>query len=150
MIAIPKAGRDCSVARWIDRTHYIAVCVCVVLQYEQQHVPAQDKQAAKELDFLAHLVHVAKPVAGDNFKLNLFLDGDVLADEGGGASTSSKPTKQQQQQQHELEFGSGGRNEAYIKACRLGDVLEQVQLEDNADDSRGIGDELLDLMDGVT
>lgn len=123
-------------------------------QYEQQqHMLAQDsKQAAKELNFLAHLVHVAKPAAGDNFKLNLFLDGDMLADEPREGGTSSKQPAKQQQLHQEMEFGSSGRNDAYIKACRLGDVLEQVQLEDNAEgagNSRGVGDELLDLMDGV-
>lgn len=115
------------------------------LQYEQQHAPV-DKQAANELDFLAHLVHVAKPAAGDNFKLNLFLDSDAFDDEGQKPASSSKPSKQQH---HELEFGSSERNDTYIKASRLGDVLGQVQLEDTEAGSKGIGDELLDLMDSV-
>jgi hypothetical protein len=121
---------------------------CSCLQYEQQHA-AGDKRAAKELDFLAHLVHVAQPAAGDNFKLNLFFDGDDFSDEPAGTSTTSSSSKPAKQQQQHLEFGSGGRNEAYIKACRLGDVLEQVQLEDNPAGSKGVGEDLLDLMDSV-
>lgn len=94
-------------------------------------------------------MHVAQPAAGDNFKLNLLFDGDVFSDEPAGTSSasSSKPGKQQQQQY--LEFGSGGRNDAYIKVCRLGDVLEQVQLEDNPAGSKSVGEDLLDLMDSV-
>lgn len=91
-------------------------------------------------------MHVAKPAAGDNFKLNLFLDSDAFDDEGQKPTSSSKPSKQQH---HELEFGSGGRNDVYIKASRLSDVLQQVQLEDDEAGSKGIGDELLDLMDSV-
>lgn len=128
------------------------VCCLVAVQYEQQHAAPTDKQAAKELDFLAHLVHVAKPAAGDNFKLNLFLDGDMLFDEPAELGTASKSSNSRPgaaKQHNEMEFGSGGRNEAYIKAARLGDVLE-VQLEDAEDGgSRAIGDELLDLMDSV-
>jgi hypothetical protein len=126
----------------------------LAVQYEQQHAAPTDKQAAKELDFLAHLVHVAKPAAGDNFKLNLFLDNDLLFDEPAEQGTASKSSSSRpgaaKQQHNEMEFGSGGRNEVYIKAARLGDVLEQVQLEDAEDKgSRAIGDELLDLMDSV-
>lgn len=109
-------------------------------------MPVADKQAAKELDFLAHLVHVAKPAAGDNFKLNLFLDNEAFDGDEPQPASSSKPSKQQH---HELEFGADGCNETYIKASRLGDVLEQVQLEDNEAGSKGIGDDLLDLMDSV-
>lgn len=93
-------------------------------------------------------MHVAQPAAGDNFKLNLFFDDDAASDEPPGTSTASSSKPGKQQQQH-LEFGSGGRNEAYIKACRLGDVLEQVKLEDNTAGSKGVGDDLLDLMDSV-
>jgi hypothetical protein len=110
----------------------------LLLQYEQQQQAAvADQQAAKELNFLAHLVHVNKP-ASDNFKLNLFLDDADLFDEQ--ATASSKPRKQQ-----ELEFR--GRREANW----LGDVLQQVQpnKEDSSGNSQGLGEELLELMDSV-
>lgn len=118
------------------------------MQYEQ--VQVADKQAAKELDFLAHLVHVAQPSAGDNFKLNLLLDGfGDDGDEGDSVQQQEPAAASQVSKQSALEFGSGGRNDAYIKASRLGDVLAQVQLQEDDNVAGSIGDELLDLMDGL-
>jgi hypothetical protein len=112
-------------------------------------VPVADKQAAKELDFLAHLVHVAKPSAGDNFKLNLFLDGFGDDDDGQAGGVQQQKPAAASKTSKQLEFGSGGRNDDYIKASRLGDVLAQVQLQEDDKVAGNIGDELLDLMDGL-
>lgn len=115
------------------------------MQYAQQQASGGNKRAARELDFLAHLVHVAKPGAADNFKLNLFEDGDGLEVQQQPLQTSSsKPSTQKHQ---ELQFGLDGRNDGYIKA--LGSVLEAVQLEDNDNGSKPVGEDLLELMDSV-
>lgn len=93
-------------------------------------------------------MHVAQPAADDNFRLNLFvLDDDEEVEGQQAASASAGRTHKQQQ--HHLQFGSDGRNEAYIKAARLGDVLEQVQLEEHAGGVGSVGDELLSLMDSL-
>lgn len=78
----------------------------------------------------------------DNFKLNLCVDDDGLFSQP--AQSSTGPSKLQQ----ELQFGSAGKNEAYIKAARLGAVLEAVHLDDAGD--TGKGGDLLDLMDSLT
>lgn len=115
---------------------------------EEQAPTEGSKQALRELDFLAGLIKGPKGsgstadaggpgvsvAAGDNFRLNIFQG------EEGQAAVPVKAAAPR-----ELEFGAGGRNDAYRRAAGL--TVEGLSLDGGL--GGGAGVDLLELMDST-